>query len=335
MPSNSLSNALKTALFAGAAGVILAACGDSEPNDAETPAPQAEAPADPSPTTATPAATTEVDATDITTGGPALWALSDEDTTVYLFGTVHLLKPDLEWRTPEFDAALEASQAIYKEADVMSPEAQAQAQTLVMDLGMLDGETLAEVLDDDAEREVQEALDILGVPMAVIDPMEPWLAGITLGQVGMMQQGYAPGAGVEAVISELAAEGGKELRFFETVEQQMNFFADLPREAQVDFLVSGAIAIEDEPDMLDRLVAEWAEGDVDAIADMMADEDALGSRTVYDVLLTQRNASWIPQIEAILEQPGTYMVAVGAGHLAGDDSVIAMLRAEGYEVTRQ
>ena len=121
MPSNSLSNALKTALFAGAAGVILAACGDSEPNDAETPAPQAEAPADPSPTTATPAATTEVDATDITTGGPALWALSDEDTTVYLFGTVHLLKPDLEWRTPEFDAALEASQAIYKEADVMSP----------------------------------------------------------------------------------------------------------------------------------------------------------------------------------------------------------------------
>ena len=200
---------------------------------------------------------------------------------------------------------------------------------------MLDGETLAEVLDDDAEREVQEALDILGVPMAVIDPMEPWLAGITLGQVGMMQQGYAPGAGVEAVISELAAEGGKELRFFETVEQQMNFFADLPREAQVDFLVSGAIAIEDEPDMLDRLVAEWAEGDVDAIADMMADEDALGSRTVYDVLLTQRNASWIPQIEAILEQPGTYMVAVGAGHLAGDDSVIAMLRAEGYEVTRQ
>lgn len=334
MSPKALPNALKTTLLAGTAALLLAACGDTESEKAVAPTNASETPATPETPETTPE-TVDTASADITTGGPAIWTLSDEDTTIYLFGTVHLLKPELEWRTAEFDAALEASQAIYKEADVMSAEAQAEAQTLVVELGMLDGETLSDILDDEAEQEVQEALDILGVPMAVIDPMEPWLAAITLGQVGMMQQGYAPGAGVEAVIERLASEGDKELRYFETMEQQMGFFANLPEADQVAFLVSGAEAIEDDPQMLDRLVEEWVEGDVNALADMIADEDALGSGAVYDVLLTQRNRNWIPQITAILDEPGTYMVAVGAAHFAGEDSVIAMLRSEGFEVVRR
>ena len=267
-------------------------------------------------------------------GTPALWTLSDEDTTIYIFGTVHLLKPELEWRTPEFDAALASIDTLYTEADVLSPAAQAEGQKLVMDLGMLDGgETLTAILDDADEKEVKEALDILGLPMAALDPMEPWMASITLSQVAVMQQGYAPGAGVESVLIGEAEAAGKELAYFETIEEQLNFFANLPDEDQVDFLVASAEAIENEPDMLDRLVAEWAEGDVQGLGEMMADPGAFGSQTVYDVLLVERNRNWIPQIEAILEEPGTVMVAVGAGHLAGDDSLITMLRDKGYEVT--
>ena len=330
------------ALLAGASALaLLAACGNGgEETDATPDTPPAESSdADNGDTSSADTATAETDAIDPVAasegpGTPALWTLTDEDTTIYLFGTVHLLKPELEWRTPEFDAALEASEVVYTEADVLSPDAQAEAQSLVMDLGMLDGgETLTGILDDDAEREVEEALDIVGLPMAALDPMEPWMAGITLSQVAVMNQGYTPGAGVESVVIGEAQDAGKELAYFETVEEQLDFFANLPEDDQVAFLVAGAEAIEDDPEMLDRLVAEWAEGDVQGLGDMMSDVDAFGSQAVYDTLLVERNRNWIPQIEAILEEPGTFMVAVGAGHLAGDDSVIVMLRDKGYEVT--
>jgi len=335
-------------LFAGASALaLLAACGNGgEETDATPATPPAqstdtdETPQDPGEERASNQSTasteTGIDPVEVSEGPgtPALWTLSDEDTTVYIFGTVHLLKPELEWRTPELDAALASIDTLYTEADVLSSDAQAEAQTLVMDLGMLDnGETLTAILDDEEEKEVREALDILGVPMAALDPMEPWMAGVTLSQIAVMNQGYTPGAGVESVLIGEAQAAGKELAYFETVEEQLNFFANLPDEDQVDFLVASAEVIENEPDMLDRLVAEWAEGDIEGLGDMMADPGAFGSQAVYDVLLVERNRNWIPQIEAILEEPGTFMVAVGAGHLAGDDSVITMLRDKGYEVT--
>ncbi len=343
---NALTN-WKTMIAGASAFALLAACGNGgEETDAAPATPPAEstdagsasqAPgADASSVTETASTDAGIDPVSASEGPgtPALWTLSDEDTTIYIFGTVHLLKPELEWRTPEFDAALASIDTLYTEADVLSPDAQAEAQTLVMDLGMLDGgETLTAILDDAEEKEVMEALDIVGLPMAALDPMEPWMASMTLNQVAVMQQGYTPGAGVESVLIGEAQAAGKELAYFETIEEQLNFFANLPDEDQVDFLVAIAELIEDEPDVLDRLVAEWAEGDVQGLGDMMADPGAFGSQRVYDVLLVERNRNWIPQIEAILEEPGTVMVAVGAGHLAGDDSVIAMLRDKGYEVT--
>ncbi len=336
------------ALLAGASALaLLAACGNggdetdaaptAPPTDSTDAGAAPQAPGAESPSgTETASTDAGIDPVEVSEGPgtPALWTLSDEDTTIYIFGTVHLLKPELEWRTPEFDAALASIDTLYTEADVLSPAAQADAQKLVMDLGMLDGgETLTAILDDAEEKEVEEALDILGLPMAALDPMEPWMASVTLSQIAVMNQGYTPGAGVESVLIGEAQAAGKELAYFETVEEQLNFFANLPDEDQVDFLVASAEAIENEPDMLDRLVAEWAEGDIQGLGDMMADPGAFGSQTVYDVLLVERNRNWIPQIEAILEEPGAFMVAVGAGHLAGDDSVIVMLRDKGYEVT--
>ena len=280
----------------------------------------------------TPATTDTV--TDTTAAnGPAMWTLSDTDTTIYLFGTVHVLRPETQWRTPEFDAALAASQTIYTEADMLSEEVQAALGPLVLELGMYaDGGTLTATLDDAEEKEVNEALSILGVPMAAIDPMQPWFAGISLANVQMMKAGYQPGAGVESVIITEAKASGKSLAYFETAEEQLRILAGLPEEDQVAFLVAGAEAIEKEPELLDELVADWVSGDVAGIAEIISDTDSLGSQIVFDELLRKRNANWIPQIEDILEQPGVFMVAVGAGHLAGDDSVIDMLRDKGYTV---
>jgi len=268
---------------------------------------------------------------------PALWMVKDEDTTVYLFGTIHLLKPEMKWENERFNTAFSASDAIYQEADVTSDEALQDMMKILPSLAMYsDGRKLSDVLDDEEEREVQEAADIVGVPMAGLEGMQPWFAGLNLMQVQIMKQGYKPDSGVEMVISAKAKESGKEVRYFETASQQLKFLGGLPEDSQVEFLVQGAIAIEDDPEMLDRLVADWAEGDVASIGDIMSGVDDWGDQTVYDTLLVNRNKDWAVQITDLMDdEAGTFFVAVGAGHLAGEDSLVALLRANGETVTRQ
>ncbi|MEL6103672.1 MAG: TraB/GumN family protein [Pseudomonadota bacterium] len=267
-------------------------------------------------------------------GAPALWTLADEDTTVHLFGTVHILKPETEWRTEAFDAVLQSADAIYFEADVSSPEAQQAMTRLVPQLGVYtDGTKLTDVLNEADEQDVKEAADLIGVPMAAVEPMKPWLATVQLSMLALQKQGYEPDSGVEMVLSALAAETDTELRYLETGEQQLRFFADAPVEDQVAFLVASAQQIEDDPDLLDTLVAEWAEGDVAAIGSIMADPATMGSEQVYETLIVERNRNWTRQIKDLMDaEPGVFLMAVGAGHLAGTDSVVEMLRAEGIAV---
>lgn len=267
-------------------------------------------------------------------GSPALWTLSDEDTTVHLFGTVHILKPETQWRTPQFDAIFDATDAVYFEADVSSPQAARDMARLVPKLGIYtDGTRLSDVLDENEEREVEEAMDYIGVPMSAIEPMKPWLATVQLSVQALVKQGYSADSGVETVLTEAAEAAGKDMRFLETGEQQLRFFADMSQEDQVEFLVASAVQIEENPQLLDTLVAEWAEGDVEEIGHIMAEPEVMGSQHVYDVLIVERNANWADQIAALMEaEAGTFLIAVGAGHLAGKDSVVEMLRADGFEV---
>lgn len=267
--------------------------------------------------------------------GPAMWVARDQDTTVYLFGTVHILPPEVEWKTPAITAAFESADAVYFEADVSSAKATIETTALLPKLGMYqDGETLSASLDPEAKKELDEALAIVGAPLAMLDPMKPWLASMTLEQLHIMRRGYDPESGVEVVLSEEASAAGKPLRFLETAKFQLELFASLPEDDQMKMLVSTAESIEDDPDMLDELVEAWAGGDVERIAEMLSDPDAVGSEHVLEVLLTQRNANWVEQIQTLMaEESGVFFIAVGAGHLAGEEGVPAMLRTEGVEVT--
>lgn len=306
------------------AAFVLSACGGQPgeaPPPAEAPAPSSE----PAPE--------RVDLPPL--GEPALWTLADEDTTIHMFGTIHLLKPGTEWRTEALDTALEDADAIFFEADVTSAEAQATAAQLVPRLGVFtDGRKLSDLLDEDEEREVREALELVDMPMSAMEPLRPWFAGLQLSVMALQDQGYEPQSGVEMELGAWARETGTPTRYLESMEQQLRFFADLPEDDQVDLLVSSAIQIEDDPGLLDRLVEDWAEGDLDDIADMLAEPDALGSEGVYDVLIVERNRNWVDQIETLLDdEAGTFLLAVGAAHLVGEDSVVEMLRAEGFEVS--
>jgi len=263
-------------------------------------------------------------------GSPALWKVADEDTTIYLFGTVHALPEDVEWSTPMLENALAESDSIVTEIK-MGPEIGQEMQTLVMTMGVLPkGTTLRSLLSEGQKASFEEAMGKLSVPPAAFDQFEPWYAGMMMSMLPLLQQGYSPDAGVEKVL--LTKAGEKDQQALETIEFQISVFDELPQESQIGFLIDAANGIDEIKPMLDKMVAEWVEGDADALAKLM--NEGLTDPAVAVSLLYMRNRNWADWIDTRLDIPGTVFIAVGAGHLAGDKSVQDYLAEREIETIR-
>ncbi len=262
--------------------------------------------------------------------GPALWKVADADTTIYLFGTVHVLPQGLEWYDAPIAEALGASQTIVTEIP-MDAGSQAELQQLTQAKGLLPaGTTLRSLLDADESATYTTAMGKIGIPVEAFDPLKPWLAGLTFAILPLMQQGYDPNSGVEKVL--LAKAEGKETGALETAEFQLGIFDGMTQEAQVAFMMDAAEGIDDVKPTLDRMVAEWIKGDADQLAAVM--NEGMSDPAVAEALLYNRNANWAEWIDTRLDAPGTVFIAVGAGHLAGARSVQDYLTAKGITVTR-
>ncbi|MCC5997160.1 MAG: TraB/GumN family protein [Oceanicaulis sp.] len=270
---------------------------------------------------------------------PALWRIAAPGGDVYLFGTVHILPPELDWRTDRIDAALAASGRIYFEVDALSEEAQAEMMTLIPQLGMnAPGVTLTSMISPEAQANLALMAERLGAPAgsldAMLDPLQPWLAGLTVAVMQIQAAGYDPESGVEQRLKVAGLEAGKSFGYFETVEQQLRFFADMPLETQIaDFEIGLAQALDD-PGLLDRMVLAWAAGDTDRLDAILNDAMREASSDLYDVLIVERNHDWIPLIEAIVERGEPAFIAVGAGHVTGPEGVVGLLQARGHQVER-
>ena len=266
--------------------------------------------------------------------GPALWVVSDADSTIYLFGTVHLLKPETQWRTPELDAALAEASELWLE--VPNVDDQAAAMPLIQQYGLnMGGTPLSSLLTEEENTQLAAAAAAIGVPIAATEVMQPWLVGLQVSLAAAVRAGYDPTSGVDTRLKASADESGTTVRGFETLEQQFRFFHDLPQEVQLQFLRQSLATWEEADEMLDSMVELWAAGDVEGFETLVVDEMQAEWGQLYDVLLVQRNADWAGQIQTMLEGSGTTFIAVGAGHLAGEDSVQSMLEDRGVTVTRR
>ena len=261
---------------------------------------------------------------------PALWVVKDEDTTVYLFGSVHLLKPGLGWFDDGVKTAFDSSdQLVLELVEPPAAEVQALFGKLAMDQR---GKTLRSKMTD-ADRAVYEAaMGKLGLPAAAFDPFEPWAAGITLSVLAMQKSGFDPNSGVEKQLTAAAKGSNKPIAGLETMEFQFGVFDTLPETEQITFLVEAAKMIDEVASTTDKMVAMWASAETESLGQLM--NEGLTSRTLYDALLTKRNANWAKWISARMAKPGVTFMAVGAGHLAGPTSVQNLLPAYGLNATR-
>lgn len=265
---------------------------------------------------------------------PAIWKITDADTTVYLFGTVHVLPPNLTWHSPAVDSALNEARAVYFETDT---EGDPMAfRDIIQRLGLYEpSERLSDRLSLEDLELLKSALSKLELPLVALESMRPWYAGVVIGEAVVRRAGYDVTSGVESVMRPAATEAGKEIRFLETVEEQMASFATLPEPVQIKFLVNGLAEIDTATQELGALVDAWKAGDTDKLDKLLIKEDLAVIPELYDALLRNRNAKWAPEIDALMKaETGTFLVAVGAAHLIGKDSVIEMLKPLGRNAER-
>lgn len=279
--------------------------------------------------TAAPAAPAPVAAT--VDADPALWVVKDADTTIYLFGTVHVLKPGLSWFDEGVKAAFDKSDEIVLEMVLPEPaEVQKVMMPLVVDP---DGPPLPQKLHANKRDAYTAVLTKLGVPPTGFDALYPWFAAVTMSQIMLQKAGYDPASGAERAIDIAAKKAGKPVSGLETLQQQLGFFANLPEADQIAFLELGVDQFDEGVTTIDAMVSSWSKGDPETLAKVMnRDIDQL--KAISEVLLTKRNIAWAEWIDNRLKKPGTVFMAVGAGHLAGKDSVQVLLGTRKLTATR-
>ena len=262
--------------------------------------------------------------------GPALWVVKDADSTLYLFGSVHVLRPTTAWASPRVQAAFDSASDIWFE--ISNPDDQAAIVPLMQQYGLSPDTPLSSRLTAEENAELDEAAKAMGASAAQLQPMRPWLAALSLSVAPLVKAGYDPKSGVELVLKARAEAAGKPIHGFETLDKQIGILAQLPEDVQMAFLRETLKDYEKAATQLDDMVTAWASGDVDTIDRIMVEEMKAASPALYQALLVDRNTDWADQIQTLLQGSGTAFIAVGAGHLAGDDSVQAILQKRGVTV---
>ncbi len=267
-----------------------------------------------------------------TAATPALWAVRDADTTIYLFGTVHVMKPDIDWFHGDIKRAFDRSDELVLE--IIEPDdPNAIGATMTSTALAKDGIKLSDRLTPDARAKYQAAMDANSLPWRTFDMFNPWMSGMALSVAPLAKLGYKNDLGAEKILRSAAESAGKKVDALETVEQQVGFFASLPMAQQVQFLNATVDGLPDMESEFGDLLRYWQAGQPDRLAKSM-NESLEATPELAQVLLTGRNANWAKWIKARLDQPGTVFVAVGAGHLAGKGSVQDQLKTLGLRARR-
>jgi uncharacterized protein len=262
--------------------------------------------------------------------GPALWVIKDADSTLYLFGSVHVLRPTTGWASPRVNAAFDSASDIWFE--ITNPEDQAAMMPLIQQYGLSPQTPLSSRLTPEEVAQLDVAAKTIGASAAQLDPLKPWLAALSLSVAPLVKAGYDPQSGVELALKARAQAAGKRLHGFETLEKQVGMLATLPDDVQLEFLRETLKDFDEAVEMLDSMVEAWAKGDVQALDRIVVEEMKTDAPELYKVLLVDRNTDWANQIQTLLQGSGTAFIAVGAAHLTGDDSVQSILQSRGVAV---
>lgn len=266
----------------------------------------------------------------VATARPALWKVSDADTTVWLFGTVHALPKGTQWYDGEIATAFEHSDTLVTEIIEKGPEAM---RPVVQASAMLpEGQSLRAMMTPRQRTAFEKALAANHMSAAALDRFQPWYAAVALATLPLLTSGYDPATGVDATLGEKAGTLKLAHEALETPEYQLSLFGSLPLPVQKRYLAQVVRNLPKLKSELAAIIACWQSGDAAKLARLMNDDE--DDPALKEKLLLGRNRAWAKWIAARMTKPGAVFVAVGAGHLAGPGSVQDQLKALGLKAVR-
>jgi len=265
-----------------------------------------------------------------------LWTVKGTHNTVYLLGSIHVLRPGDGGLPAAAEAAYADAEQLVMEIDMDDPASADPVELLgAMERTALlpEGTSLRAVLGSDyasVEGHARQA----GVDLAALDRFAPWLVAVTLMQVELARRGFAPELGIEHSLANRASEDGKAIAGLETAEQQFAAMGSLPLGQQKRFLMMTLEETAQIDAQLDGLLGAWRRGDAEALARLLSAEFEEFPE-LYRPLTVDRNRAWLDRLVDLLDDRDDYLVVVGALHLVGRHSLVDLLEQRGYEVRQQ
>jgi uncharacterized protein YbaP (TraB family) len=264
----------------------------------------------------------------------SLWELHGKHNTVYLLGSIHVLRLTDYPLAPALLEAYGNAKSVFMEVNLEEVgSAQVQAEMLTSAV-LPQGKTLPEVLGQQRYGRADALAREVGVELSAFDQFAPWFAAEAISQLQLNQLGFQPESGVEMYFMERARSDGKSVAGLETVHDQISVFQNMSLDTQAEYLVSSLEQAHDLPTEVGSMVLAWQRGDTQWFVNQLRSE--LGKESdLYQSVLIARNRKWVPKIEALLNEDKNYLVIVGTGHLVGQGSVIDLLKKDGIGATQR
>jgi uncharacterized protein YbaP (TraB family) len=260
-----------------------------------------------------------------------LWSLKSGRATIYLLGSLHLLNADSYPLDKNIEAAYKDCQRVVFEADIdgaRNPEFQSK----LLALGLYtEGETLQQNISKETYSLLQKRATTIGITMAQLNPLKPWLCASAISELELMKMGFDPQYGIDVYFFERAKKDGKEMLFLETLDFQMTLFAELNSKEGDALLKQTLKDLEITETMLPDIVGAWKNGDAAHLGSIMT-MSFKDLPDIYNRFVVQRNKTWVRKIEDLITQSDTALIVVGAGHFVGPENLLQLLRDKGYTI---
>jgi uncharacterized protein YbaP (TraB family) len=259
---------------------------------------------------------------------PTMWQITDKDSTVTLYPTVHLLPENIQWQTAKLNSVINNAEEVWFE--VLPDELDPQHMSGLLAKHGYQTELLSDSLAPALLQKLSTYLAQNNVSLTQVHTMQPWLLALTIMNIELQRNCWSAENGVEAVLRPMTLD--KTVKGLETASFQITLFSTMSDAQQAMFLESTLDDTEDSAALLTTIAEAWSKGDLSQLDSLLIQETKTLYPQIYDLIFTQRNQKWVAIIEQELAKSGTDFFAVGAGHLVGSDSVVELLRDKGYEV---
>jgi uncharacterized protein YbaP (TraB family) len=263
----------------------------------------------------------------------SVWKVSNEQNSLYIGGTIHVLTPEDYPLAKQYDLAYKASDKVVFETDMQAATSPEFAQKMMSQMMYSDGTTINKVLKPETYKALAIHLSSRQIPMQALASYKPSMLAISLSFIELKAMGYTS-EGVDMFFANMAKAEGKEQGWLETPDQQLAFLANMGGDDPNTIIEYTLKDIKKMPEMFPKLHATWLAGDMQGMADVGITPFIADYPEIYQDLLVTRNNNWLPQIVNMLNDQPTEFILVGALHLAGADSVLAKLKAKGYKIEK-